>query len=165
MTMGEISVQKKTSPEIMPAQRREFEPFRLMRDLLRWDPFQEIKPMWSTELAGYSPAFDVKENKDSFVFKADLPGIKEEDLEVTATGNRLTISGKREAEKEEKEDTYYAYERTYGSFARSFTLPEYADVGHIKAELKGGELTIVVPKNPGSVAKKIPVAAGDKPKT
>jgi HSP20 family protein len=107
----------------------------------------------------------VKETKESFVFKADLPGIKEQDLEVTVAGNRLTVAGKREAEKEEKNETVYAYERSFGSFTRSFTLPEQADTDHIKAELKNGELTLVVPKTLASVAKRIPVAAGDKPKT
>ena len=164
--MSEISVQRRNGGEApAPSARRELEPFRLMRDLLRWDPFQEIRPIWSGDVTAFSPAFDVKETKDSFVFKADLPGIKEQDLEVTATGSRLTISGKREAEKEEKDDTYYAYERSYGSFSRSFTLPEHADTAHVKAELKSGELTVVVPKSPAAVAKRIPVASGDKPKT
>jgi HSP20 family protein len=163
--MSEISVQKKSreaAPAPMP--RREVEPFRLMRDLLRWDPFQEMRPLWSRELEAYAPAFDVKETRDSFLLKADLPGVKEQDLEVTCAGSRLTISGKRESEKEEKDDTYYTYERSYGSFTRSFTLPDQTDPSHIKAELKDGELTIVVPKAPDAVAKKIPVSAGDKPK-
>jgi HSP20 family protein len=163
--MSEISIQRR-SRETAPAPlaRRQFEPFRLMRDLFRWDPFEQMRPLWSRELEAYAPAFDVKETKDSFVFKADLPGIKEQDLEVTSAGNRLTVSGKREAEKEEKDDTYYTYERSYGSFTRSFTLPDQTDAAHIKAELKNGELTIVVPKTPGAVAKRIPVSAGDKPK-
>jgi HSP20 family protein len=163
--MGEISVQKKTTGEMASPRRREFEPLRLMREMLRWDPFQEMKPLWAAEPDGYLAAFDVKETNDAFVFKADLPGIKESDLEVTATGNRLTISGKREAEKEEKEDTYYAYERSFGSFSRSFTLPEQADTGHVKAELKNGELSVIVPKSPTAVAKRIPVATQEKPKT
>ena len=121
--------------------------------------------MWPTEAGGFAPAFNIKETKDGFVFKADLPGIKEEDLEVTSTGNRVTISGKREAEKEEKDDTFYTYERSFGSFTRSFTLPDSADASHIKAELKNGELTVAVPKTPAAVAKKIPVGTGDKPKT
>ena len=79
-------------------------------------------------------------------------------------GNRLTISGKREAEKEDKGDTYYAYERSYGSFTRTFTLPDKTDGEHVRAELKNGELTVVVPKTPAAVAKRIPVASGDKPK-
>jgi HSP20 family protein len=135
-----------------------------MRDLFRWDPFQEMRPLWSRDLEAYAPAFDVKGTKGSFVFKADLPGIKEEDLAVTSTGNRLSVSGKREAEKEEKDDTYYTYERSYGGFTRSFTLPDQADPPHIKAELKNGELTVVVPKAPGAVAKRILISGGDKPK-
>jgi HSP20 family protein len=70
----------------------------------------------------FVPDFEVKETKEGFVFKADVPGIKEKDLEITMTGNRLTISGKREAEMEERSDTYYACERSYGSFTRAFTL-------------------------------------------
>ena len=98
------------------------------------------------------------------MFKADVPGIKEPDIEVNLAGNRLTISGKREAEKEDKGETLYTYERSYGSFTRTFTLPEQTDASQVKAELKNGELTVVVPKTPAAVAKRIPVASGDKPK-
>jgi HSP20 family protein len=165
MTMSEISVQRRNGGEQAALARRELEPFRFLRDMFRWDPFQEMRPLWAGELPAYAPAFDIKETKDSFVFKADVAGVKESDLEVSSTGNRLTISGKRESEKEEKGDTYYACERSYGSFSRSFTLPDQADVAHVKAELKSGELTIVVPKAPAAVAKRIPVASGEKPKT
>jgi HSP20 family protein len=161
--MANITVQKKNGGQPESLARREWEPFRAMRDLLRWDPFREMAPIPSNEIPAYAPAFEVKETKDSFVFKADVPGVKEQDLEVTTTGNRLTVSGKRENEKEEKEDNYYAYERSYGSFTRSFTLPEQADTADIHAELKGGELTIVIPKTAAAVAKKIPVA-GEKTK-
>jgi HSP20 family protein len=165
MTMSEISVQRRGGEQTPAVTRREFEPFRVFRDMFRWDPFEQMRPVWSGELAAYSPAFDVKESKESFIFTADVAGVKEQDLEVTATGNRLTISGKRETEKEEKDDTYYACERTYGTFSRSFTLPEQADTAHIKAELKQGELTVVVPKSAAAVAKRIPVASGEKQKT
>ena len=83
---------------------------------------------------------------------------------MNVTGSRLTVSGRREAEKEEKTDTFYTYERSYGSFTRSFSLPEQADVEHIRAELKSGELTIAVPKTATAVGRRIPVAAGDEPK-
>ena len=163
--MSDITVQRKTQAETPAAlARRQWDPFRMARELLGWDPFQEMRPLVSGEIAGYAPAFEVKESKDSFVFKADVPGVKEQDLEVTMTGNRLTIAGKREAEKEEKQDTYYAYERSYGSFTRTFTLPDEADGAHVKAELKNGEITVVVPKAAAAVAKRIPVASGDKPK-
>jgi HSP20 family protein len=162
--MANITVQKKNVGQPEAIARREWEPFRAMRDLLRWDPFREMTPIFSGELPGYEPAFEVKETNDSFVFKADVPGVKEQDLEVTTTGNRLTVAGKRESEKEEKEENYYAYERSYGSFSRSFTLPEQADLAHIRAELKSGELTVVIPKTAAAVAKKVPVTA-EKPKT
>jgi HSP20 family protein len=100
----------------------------------------------------------VTENKEAFLFKADVPGVKKEDLEITASGNRVQISGKRDAEKETKSDTLYTYERQYGSFLRSFTLPEGTDLEHAKSELKDGVLTLVIPKLPGAQAKKIPIS-------
>src|SRR5207245_3094631 len=117
------------------------------------------------EAARFTPDFEIKETKDGFVFKADLPGIKEKDLEVTMTGNRLTISGTRQAEKEESTDTYYACERSYGSFTRAFTLPEGTDGGnHIRAELNDGVLTLLLPKKPELKPRRIDVKVGDKPK-
>src|SRR5581483_416135 len=105
----------------------------------------------------WSPNFEVKENKEGFQFKADLPGVKESDLDITLTGNRLSIHGKREAEKQDKGETYYTYERSYGDFTRSFTLPEGIDADHLHAELKDGVLTMVVPKLPEVKARKIEV--------
>lgn len=162
--MADIAVQKKSQPETSTITRRQWDPFRSMRDLLRWDPFQEMTPLLAAPGQTLAPAFDVKETKDAFVFKADVPGIKEQDLEVDVAGNRLTISGKREEEKEDKNETFYTYERSYGSFCRAFTLPGHADTAHVKAEIKNGELTVVVPKTAAAVAKRIPVASGDKPK-
>ena len=145
----------------------EWNPFRAMRDLFRWDPFQEMAPLASGAGGAmtFAPDFEVKETKDSYQFSADLPGIKEKDLEVTSTGNRLTVSGKREAEQQEKTDTYFLYERSYGSFTRSFTLPEGIDAEHIKAELKDGVLKLIVPKKPEAMPKKITVQAGEKQKS
>ena len=94
-----------------------------------------------------------------------LSGVKEADFEVMVASNRLTVSGKRESEREEKEDTYYTYERSYGSFTRTFTLPDQVDTDQVKAELKAGELTIVVPKSPTSMAKKVQIATSEKPKS
>ncbi len=107
----------------------------------------------------FSPAFEVKETRDGFLFKADLPGVKQEEVEITCVGNRLNVRGKREAEREEKGDTYYAYERSYGSFSRSFTLPAGADLEHVKAELKDGVLTIALPKKPEMQPRKISIQA------
>lgn len=145
-------------------QLTEWEPLRAMRELLRWDPFREMAPLFPSfaalERSTFSPSFDVVENKDAFVFKADVPGIKQEDLELTITGNRIQIAGKRDLEQETKNDTVYTYERQYGSFTRSFTLPDGADLEHAKSELKEGVLTLVIPKKPSAQAKKIAISAG-----
>jgi HSP20 family protein len=139
--------------ETMPSS---WEPFRLMRDLMRWDPFAEMFPTADRlESVVFAPRFEVKETKDAYVFKGDLPGIDDKDLDITLTGNRLTVSGKREAEQRHESDTYYAYERSYGSFSRSFTLPEGADFEHCEADLKNGVLTLSVPKRPEHQPKKI----------
>lgn len=142
-------------------QLMEWDPFRAMREMLRWDPFREIAPVFPVvERAAFNPSFDVTETKDAYVFKADVPGVEKEDLEISATGNRLRISGKRESEQESKNDTVYTYERQYGSFARSFTLPDGADCDHAKSELHDGVLTLVIPKKAGAQAKKIPISSG-----
>jgi HSP20 family protein len=136
--------------------------------LLRWDPFREMVPSWFGQPPvepAFSPAFEVKENKDSFLFKADLPGLKEPDVEVKLQGDRLTVSGKREAEREEKDDTFYTYERSFGSFLRTFTLPAGFDGEHVQAELKDGVLTIVVPKKAAAQAKTIAIKGGDVKKS
>ncbi len=143
-----------------PATLTRDDPYRLMRDLLRWDPFREMAPVWGNEaVTTFVPAFEIKETKDSYLFKADVPGVKEGDLEVTTTGNRLSISGHRTEETEDRNDLYYACERKYGSFSRAYTLPEGADAMHANAELKGGVLTIAVPKLPEVQPKKIAVQA------
>lgn len=157
--MTEIMRQKKDGPE--PAERSSL---RAIRDLFRWDPFREMAPFFRSppafDRADFCPSFDVTEEKDAFVFKADVPGVKQEDLEISTTGHRLQISGKREAEKETKSETVYTYEREFGSFLRSFTLPDGADLEHARSELKDGVLTLVIPKQPGAQARKISISAG-----
>jgi HSP20 family protein len=156
--MADITVKKSNERQALAPTTREYEPFRAMRELLRWDPFKEMTPMWPSELPGeFAPAFEVKENNESFLFKADVPGVKEGDIDITITGNRLTVTGTRSEEKEEQHETYYASERKYGSFSRSYTLPEGADLEHIHADLKAGVLTVAVPKLPEVQPKKIAV--------
>jgi HSP20 family protein len=142
--------------------REPWDPGSWARELLRWDPFREIVPTMPGTDFGFVPAFEVKENQEGYVFKADIPGVPEKDLDITRTGNRLTVSGKRDAEREEKGETFYAMERSYGSFTRAFTLPEGIDGEHIRAELREGVLTLVVPKMPESQPQKISVAATKK---
>jgi HSP20 family protein len=134
----------------------------MAREILRWDPFRELEAhLPAKALGAFIPDFDVKETKDSYVFKADLPGVKESELEISLTGSRLTISGKRESEEREEENAnYFTYERSYGSFSRSFTLPEGVDEGAIRADLKDGVLTLLLPKRPEVQAKKITLGTG-----
>jgi HSP20 family protein len=154
------AITKKNGGEAMT----EWDPMRAMRDLLRWDPFREMAPalpaLRGWDRMAFNPSFDVTETDDAFQFKADVPGVKPEELEITCTGNRLQISGTRQSEEETKTSTVYTYERQHGSFTRSFTLPDGADLDHAKSELKDGVLTLTVPKRPGAQAKKIEIASG-----
>lgn len=159
------NIMRRTEDDQSLATQRD--PFRWMRDLLRFDPFHEAAPAWigpSWERT-FAPAFEVKETKESFQFKADLPGLKESDVEVKLTGNRLAISGKREVEQQSQSDTYYTFERSYGSFQRTFVLPEGLDTEHVHAELKDGVLTVALPKKTGAQTKTIAVKAGEKSKS
>jgi HSP20 family protein len=169
--MANIGIRKNDVP-VTPAPTPQFprafewEPARLMRSLLQWDPFQEMTPFRPFEqMWDFSPSFEVKETKDAYVFKADVPGVKESDIEVQMTGNRLTISGKREEEKRDEKDQYFAYECRYGSFSRSFTLPEGVDASKASAELKDGVLSLTVPKVPEAQPKKIAVKSGSAPRS
>ena len=154
--MANVAVQRKENGDTAAVARRDWDPYRVMRDMLRWDPFREMAPMFpELERASFNPSFDVTETKDGYVFKADVPGVKTEEIEITTTGNRIQISGKRENEHESKTDTVYTYERQSG-----FTLPDGADVEHAKSELKDGVLTLVVPKKAGAQPKKIAISTG-----
>jgi HSP20 family protein len=159
--MANISVTKENGGTVAQRGLREWDPFQTMRELMRWDPFQALWPSQPAEPGQAMPvAFDVKETKDAFIFKADIPGIDSKDVEIKLQQNRLTVSGKREQEKSEKGETFYAYERCYGSFARSFTLPEGVDADKIEAELKEGVLTLKLPKKPELKPKQISVKTG-----
>ena len=131
---------------------RSWEPLRLMEEFLSLDPFQTYGGVSS-----FVPSLEVKETKNSYVVKADLPGVEEKDLDVSFEKNRLTISGKREGEKREEGETYCACERSYGSFSRSISLPDGVDTEKVKAELKGGVLTLRLPKKPEVLPKRITV--------
>ncbi len=142
---------------------RGFDPFEQMKELMGFDPFEQVGRMvgGGERSLSFVPAFEVKETKDAYIFKADLPGVKEDDLDITLTGDRLTISGKRETEKQEESDRFYAYERSYGSFSRSFTLPEGVDVNQCNADLKDGVLHLRLPKLPEVQPKRIQVGTND----
>jgi HSP20 family protein len=150
--MAELMTRTRTEP----TQTQVAEPFRVFRDLLRWDPFRE--PMWLADRdSAFVPSFEVKETPAAYIFKADLPGIKEEDLDVQLLSNRLTVSGKRESEKKEDNETYHLYERSYGAFSRTFTLPEEVSAAKVDAHLQNGVLTLTVMKNPEAQPQKVRV--------
>lgn len=160
--MGKIEVDRgaEQGPRAALTRPREaWDPFRSMRDLLRWDPFGE--GLHGLERAGatFAPAFDVRETKDAYEFRADVPGVDAKDLDVKLSQNRLTISGKREAEKSDHGDTYYTYERSHGGFTRQFTMPEGVDAEKITADLKDGVLKVLVPKKADAQSRKVEVKA------
>ncbi len=150
--MADISVRRERA---LAEPEWSWDPFRTFRQMMRWDPFVEFFGPHRGEKRGFSPDFDVRETKDGIVIEADLPGVKEDDLEITVSGSRLTVRGKRETEREEKDETYYTYERSYGGFSRSFTCPEGIDTDKVKAELKSGVLTLTMPKSPELQARRI----------
>lgn len=118
-------------------------------DFLR-RPFSLAGPAWwpgLKEVGGeIAPSIDIFEEGDDVVVKAELPGMKKEDIEVELTGDAITISGEKKEEQKVERKGYYRHERSYGSFARSFTLPSEVRADEAKAEFKDGVLEIRVPK-------------------
>jgi len=155
---NDIQIHKSSPKSAAPlARRATLDPFRAMRDMLSWDPFQLTAGWPAGEALSFAPDFDVKETAEGFLFTADLPGIAEKDLQVQLTGNRLSISGKREAEKTEQNETFYTSERSYGSFSRSFVLPDGIEADKAQAQLKSGVLNISIPKRPETQPRRINV--------
>lgn len=107
--------------------------------------------------AEWMPAVDVEDKTDKVVVRADVPGVKPEDIQVTLENGVLTLSGERKSETEEKGKEFTRVERTYGKFFRSFTLPQGADPDKISATTKEGVLEVIVPKSPKAQARQIPV--------
>lgn len=143
-------------------------------NITRWDPFRELENMSSrlnrifgnTSLRGnnedlsfadWQPSVDVKETPEEFVIKAELPEVKKEDIKLTVEDGVLSLRGERKHEKEQKDAKYHRIERGYGSFMRSFTLPDNVDVAKIRAETKDGLLTIALPKSAQQKAKSVEV--------
>lgn len=116
-----------------------------------------VRPL-SQEQGLQIPAVDMIEKEHEVVVKATLPGMKTEDIEVTTVGNTLSIKGEIKEEKEEGEEGEYIYrERRYGSFCRSFTLPEEINVNEAEAEFEDGILTLTLPKTETAKRKSITI--------
>lgn len=125
---------------------------RLFSDFgMGWQPFRRSvfaeEPLFRRRLTlGATPAVDVIEGEKAYELTAELPGMDEKNVEVKVVNDTLTIKGEKEEEKEEKEKDYYLHERTFGSFERSFDIPEGVDADKIEASFKKGVLTVTLPK-------------------
>ena len=154
-----------------------------MSGLTRWEPFRtqwnpwrdledvekRLSEMWgrrpakgdgekeAISVAEWSPLVDITEDEKEYLIKAELPDIKKEDVKLTVQDNVLCISGERKYEKEEKDKKYHRVERAYGSFMRSFTVPEDADGSKVAAEYKDGMLKVHLPKSEKAKPKSIEV--------
>jgi HSP20 family protein len=141
---------------------------RLFDDFGRgfWRPFGQslfvAEPLFRRELTlPTMPAVDVVESEKAYEITAELPGMDEKNIEVKVVNGSLTIKGEKQEEKEEKKKDYYLHERNFGSFERSFGIPESVDADKIEASFKKGVLTVTLPKKAEAQkpAKKIEVKA------
>ena len=146
--------------------------------LIRWDPFREMtelsqrfnrlfgpmaapaKTEEALTTATFWPAVDIKETPEEYVVKAELPGLKKEEVKVTLEEGILTIQGERQQEKEEKGEKLHRIERSYGSFIRTFQLPANVEPAKVMAEVKDGVLSVRMPKTAASKPKAIDVKVG-----
>jgi HSP20 family protein len=103
------------------------------------------------------PAIDIADNENEIIVKAEVPGCKAEDIDISVHGNTLTISGEKKAEEEKKEKGYYHLERSYGSFRRELGLPGEVESDKVEASCKNGVLTITLPKSAKAKAVKVKV--------
>lgn len=142
----------------MQLRRREdiWSPMTRLRDNL--NRLFDYPEFGGTELfEGWQPAVDVQEDKDNFIVKAEMPGLKREDIEVSIHQNTLVLCGERKREEEKKEEGYYRSERYFGKFQRSIPLPQAVDSQKIEAKYRDGVLTVRLPKSEQAKAKQIEV--------
>ena len=136
-----------------------------MTALMRWDPFRELeemsdrlnrmvaRPVTKTSgkealtVADWIPTVDISETAGEYVIQAELPEVKKDDVKVTLEEGVLTIQGQRRQEKDEKTTKYHRIERSYGTFVRSFSLPDQVNENGVKAEFKDGVLNLHIPKS------------------
>ena len=148
-------------------------------NLMRWDPFREVASLQDrlnrafggrTErddemsLAAWAPPVDIAEEKDRILITAELPGFKENEIEIQTENGMLTLRGERRFEKEADGKNYHRVERSYGQFVRSFSLPNNVDRERIKATFKNGLLEVELPKREDAKPKTIRITAGSEPR-
>jgi HSP20 family protein len=141
--------------------------------VIRWDPFrnltnlqEQVNRLFESNFRGrtdesalttWAPSVDIYETENELVLKADLPEVSEKDIDIHVENNMLTVRGERKFEQKVKEENYLRIERSYGSFSRSFSLPNTVDNEAIKAEYKNGVLTVFMPKRAESKPKQVKI--------
>ncbi len=143
--------------------------------IVRYDPFrdlrtlqEEVNRLFSTNptrgfgeegigRGAWNPSVDIYENKDQIVLEAELPGMKRDDFELSVENNVITLRGERQFEKKDDTDNYHRVERSYGSFTRSFTLPQTVSAEGATAEYKNGVLRVTLPKREETKARRIQI--------
>ena len=153
--------------------------------IVRYDPFrdlrslqEEVNRLFSTNLnrafgdegigrGAWAPSVDIYENKDQIVLEAELPGMKQEEFDLSIENNVITLRGERRFEKTDESDNYHRVERSYGSFTRSFTLPQTVSAEDAKAEYNNGVLRVTLPKREEAKSRRIQIsgAGSSQPKT
>jgi HSP20 family protein len=146
--------------------------------ITRWDPFRDVLALQnrmnslfqdfnrqnegeaSFTTAAFVPPVDVYEDEHKIVLKLEVPGMKESDLDIQLENNLLTVKGERKFEKEEKEENFHRIERRYGSFYRSFTIPNTVNPENVKASYDAGVLRIELEKRAEAKPKQIKVGIG-----
>lgn len=118
----------------------------------------ELDRLFGSPSGVWAPALDVREDKDNYIFRTELPGLKREDIEVSLQDGALVISGERKLEKVEEGVEVHRQERYYGKFQRALTLPEPVAADKVQAEYKDGVLTVTLPKSEEARPKKIDVS-------
>ena len=145
---------------LMRPQYRAWDPFALAREMMGWDPFVEA----NGGSQSFSPSFDILETEDGFSIVADLPGLRQDDIDVTVTGNQVRIAGERTREVQPQNSRYHLYERHQGRFVRTFTLPAEANPDKVEASLEEGVLTLVIPRSEQSKSRRIALKERSKKK-
>ena len=133
------------------------DPFQLMNELMQWDPFRQLSARAALATGAGFGAFDVRETSDAYLLSGDMPGVADDAVELSVTGNQLHVSGQRSEEKYDEGERLHISERSYGAFARTFTLPDGVDPERIEARLDRGVLKITLPKKPETKPRRISI--------
>lgn len=144
---------------VLMKRKETWEPMRMLDDLQMEMNRLFHRSVWNRKdwSKSFEPDIEIKEETDRFVVKADVPGIKKEDLEIKVEGRVLTLKGERKEETEKKDKNFHFSERVYGSFLRSIELPCELKADEVKATSKEGVLEVLIPKAEAAKAKQVPI--------